>query len=390
VSGEASSDLKLIRGVDVYAPEPLGRRDLLLGGGRVLAVGQGIAPPSGVGVERVEDRDLIAIPGLVDLHVHFAGAGGEGGPATRTPELSAAALLAGGTTTAVGCLGADGVTRTISALLMKAKGLREEGVSAWIYTGAYQVPLPTLLGDVAEDLSFVEEVVGVGEVAVADHRSSHLSVDELVRLASRARIGGMLGGKAGIVHLHLGDGAGPFDLVDQAVERSELRHSQFLPTHVNRSRAVFEDARRYATRGAVDITTSAYVAFPDEEVKPSRCLATLLGDDAVPAQHVTMSSDGGGSLPRFDDQGVLQGSDVGDPATLLAELREAVTGEGLSLERALPSVTSTPAEILKLRRKGRLAPGMDADVVLLDRELGIRHVMAAGEWRWGPPSGGSR
>ena len=58
------------------------------------------------------------------------GAQGEGGPATRTPELPTTSLLEGGTTTAVGCLGADGVTRTLSALLMKAKGLRQEGVSA--------------------------------------------------------------------------------------------------------------------------------------------------------------------------------------------------------------------------------------------------------------------
>jgi beta-aspartyl-dipeptidase (metallo-type) len=389
MSGAENWGLTLLRGADVYAPEPLGPRDLLLGGGRVLGVGPRIEPPSGVEVEVVDVADVVAVPGLVDLHVHFAGAGGEGGPATRTPELPASALLAGGTTTAVGCLGADGVTRTISALLMKAKGLREEGVSAWIYTGAYQVPFPTLLGDVAEDLSYVEEVVGLGEVAVADHRSSHLSVDELVRLASRARIGGMLGGKAGIVHLHLGDGAGAFELLDRAVETSELRHGQFLPTHVNRSRAVFEEARRYATRGAVDITTSAYVAFPDEEVKPSRCLATLL-EDGVPAEHITMSSDGGGSLPRFDAEGVLQGSDVGDPASLLAELRDAVSQEGLPLERALPSVTSTPARILKLGRKGRLAPGMDADVVLLDRGLGIRRVMAGGEWRGGDRPRGDR
>jgi beta-aspartyl-dipeptidase (metallo-type) len=386
---EPSPGLTLLRGADVYAPEHLGPRDLLLGAGRILAVAEAIEPPRGVDVQTVSASELIAIPGLVDLHVHFAGAGGEGGPATRTPELSAGALLAGGTTTAVGCLGADGVTRTISALLMKAKGLREEGVSSWIYTGAYQVPLPTLLGDVAEDLALVEEVVGVGEVAVADHRSSHLSVEELVRLASRARLGGMLGGKAGIVHLHLGDGASPFDIIDRVVEASELRHGQFLPTHTNRSPAVFEEARRYAVRGAVDLTTSAFVAFADEEVKPSRALATLL-EDGVPLGHVTMSSDGGGSLPHFDDQGVLQGTDVGDPATLLAELVDAVSREGLPLDQALPSVTSNPARILRLARKGRLAAGMDADVVLLDRDLAVRHVMARGVWRVGGSPAGAR
>jgi beta-aspartyl-dipeptidase (metallo-type) len=200
----------------------------------------------------------------------------------------------------------------------------------------------------------------------------------------------MLGGKAGIVHLHLGDGEDPFDLIDRAVEASELRHTQFLPTHVNRSRAVFDAARDYATRGAVDITTSAFAAFAHEEVKPSRALATLLGDETVPDGNVTLSSDGGGSLPRFDDQGVLQGTAVGDPATLFVELVDAIAKEGVPLERALPCVTSSPARILRLPRKGRLAEGMDADLVLLDSQHRIRRVLSGGVSRRGEGAGSDR
>jgi beta-aspartyl-dipeptidase (metallo-type) len=188
----------------------------------------------------------------------------------------------------------------------------------------------------------------------------------------------MLGGKAGLVHLHLGDGEDPFGLIDEAVESSELRHNQFLPTHANRSRAVFAAACDYATRGAVDLTTSAFAAFAHEEVKPSRALATLLADESIPPENVTMSSDGGGSLPRFDEKGALVGTAVGDPRTLFAELVDTVTGEGVTLERALPSVTSNPARILKLPRKGRLAEGMDADLVLLDSGYRIRHVLSGG------------
>jgi beta-aspartyl-dipeptidase (metallo-type) len=162
------------------------------------------------------------------------------------------------------------------------------------------------------------------------------------------------------------------------VEASELRHSQFLPTHANRSRAVFDAAREYARRGAVDLTTSAFAAFAHEEVKPSRALATLLADGEVPPDNVTLSSDGGGSLPRFDEEGVLEGTAVGDPRTLLAELVDTVRDEGVPLERALPSVTSSPARILKLARKGRLAAGMDADLVLLDPAYHIRHVLSGG------------
>ena len=182
----------LLRDIEVYAPEPLGRRDVLVAGGQVIAVGAGITPPGGVDAEVVDGRGLLALPGLIDGHVHIAGAGGEGGPATRTPELQLGQLLAGGITSVVGMLGTDGFTRSPESLLMKAKALRAEGVSCWILAGAYQVPTPTLLGDVGRDLALIDEVIGVGEIAVADHRSSWPSADELARLAGHARVGAML------------------------------------------------------------------------------------------------------------------------------------------------------------------------------------------------------
>jgi len=368
----------LVKGCDVYSPEPLGRKDVLLAGSRIEAIAGEIPEPAGLEVDVIAAAGLRMIPGLIDGHVHIAGAGGEGGPATRTPEVTLSQLLTGGITTVIGCLGTDGMTRSVESVLMKAKALRSEGVSCWIYTGSYQVPTPTILGDVGRDIALLEEVIGVGEIAIADHRSSCPSVHELVRLAEHARVGGMLGGKAGIVHLHMGDARDPFSLVYQAEERSELPLKQFLPTHCNRNPHILEAAKSFGKRGLVDLTAVSFSRDPGKNVKPSRAVVELL-EAGVPLAHITVSSDGCGSLPSFDADGNLLGLETGEPSSILVELRDLVEREGLPLEGALPVMTSNVSRALKLHRKGRLAVGMDADLVLLDSSMQIRHLVARGE-----------
>jgi len=260
---------------------------------------------------------------------------------------------------------------------MKAKSLRAEHVSCWIYTGAYQVPTPTILGDVGRDIALIDEVIGVGEVALADHRSSCPTVAELIHLTEHARVGGMLGGKAGIVNIHMGDAADPFRVLYQAVEQSELKLNQFLPTHITRNDDIFADAKTYGKEGYVDITASSYPYYPEYETKPSKAIKELL-EAGVPLEHITMSSDGCGSLPDFDEQGNLVKLDTGQPASIFQELCDAVDQEGLPLEKALQVVTSNPADILKLPGKGRIAPGADADLVVMDNERRIVHVVARG------------
>jgi len=369
----------LFKGCRVYAPGFLGEKDVLVAGGRIAALGNDLQPAGGCETTVIDGRGLRLLPGLIDNHVHIAGAGGEGGPATRTPEMRLLDMVEGGITTVIGCLGTDGLTRSVASVLMKAKGLRQEGVSAWIYTGAYQIPTPTLLGDAGKDLAMIEEVIGVGEIAIADHRSSSPSVDELIRLAKLARVGGMIGGKAGIVNIHLGDAPQPFSLLVAAVRQSELRFSQFLPTHCNRTRAVFEAAKEYGREGYVDLTASSYPYYPDEEIKPSACLRELLAA-GVPLEHITFSSDGCGSLPVFNEKGELLSLASGKPKAIFSELIDCVRLEKLELEKALPVVTSNVAAILKLPGKGRIATGMDADLLLLDENDRIRHLLANGRW----------
>ncbi len=369
----------LLKGCEIYRPEPAGTGDILAAGGKVAAVAERIEEPRLPGLEAVDCGGLLAVPGLIDGHVHIAGAGGEGGPATRTPEMPLSMMLEGGITTVIGCLGTDGYTRTVESVLMKAKALRAEGVSCWIYTGAYQVPAPTILGDPGRDIALIEEVIGVGEVAVSDHRSSCPTPAELARLAAQARVGGMLGGKAGIVNLHMGDAEDPFRIVRRAVEAGQVPLKQFLPTHCNRNPRIFEDAKEHGRQGYVDITTSAYPFFPKEEKKPSLAVAELV-KAGVPLEHITLTSDGCGSLPDFDADGNLKRLASGEPRTLFNETVDLWLREKFPLERALMPVTANPAAILKLRGKGRIAVGADADILVLDREGRMVHLLANGSF----------
>ena len=371
--------LLLIKNADVFAPEPGGTCDLLIGGGKILRMEADIRIPRKY-CEVIEARNLRVVPGFIDGHVHIMGGGGEGGFATRTPDLPLTDAILGGVTTVVGCLGTDGITRNMAGLLAKAKGLDEEGISTFVYSGSYGVPLRTLLPTLEEDLLFIEKVIGAGEVALSDHRSSQPTFEAFAQVVAMARRGGMLSGKAGIVNVHLGDGSRGLDFLRRILKETELSATQMLPTHINRNSHLFEEGIAYAKAGGfVDFTTSTLASYlEDGEIPCGRALRLMLEAGVNPG-HITFTSDGQGSLPDWDRQGRLQDISVGRVTSLYPAVRQAVQEEGVPFETALRVITSNPSRILKLKHKGRLAPGMDADLVLLDpRDLEVRTVVAKG------------
>ena len=372
--------LLLIKNADIYTPEAAGRCDLLLGGGKILRMEPDIRIPRKY-CEVIEARNLVAVPGFIDGHVHIMGGGGEGGFATRTPGLPLTDAIRGGVTTVVGCLGTDGYTRHMAGLLAKAKGLEEEGISTFVYSGSYGLPLRTLMPSLEEDLLFIEKVIGAGEVALSDHRSSQPTFEAFAQVVAMARRGGMLSGKAGIVNVHLGDGPRGLDFLRRILAETELSPSQMWPTHINRNPRLFEEGIAYAKGGGfVDFTTSTLTSYlEDGEIPCGRALRLML-EAGVDPGHITFTSDGQGSLPDWDRNGRLQEISVGRVTSLFPAVRQAVQQEGIALETALRVITANPARILKLKAKGRLAPGLDADLVLLDsRDLEVRTVIAKGQ-----------
>ena len=371
--------LTLLRNAELYDPAPQGRRHLLVAGERIVWVGRAIpALDRTLQVDEVDLRGRRLIPGLIDGHVHLTGGGGEAGPHTRVPPLALSRITSGGVTTAVGVLGTDDAVRTTAELVTVARGLTQEGLSAYCHTGGYHVPPMTATGNVRLDIVLLDVVLGVGELAISDHRSSQPTLDDLLRIAGDAHVGGLMSGKAGIVHLHVGDGERGLQLIRQALEESEIPPRVFNPTHVNRKRALFDEALALAERGCtVDIT--AFPVAEDEDAWSAEQALVRYLDAKLPRDRVTVSSDGGGCLPVFDAEGRVASMDVGSPAALANTLR-ALLRAGQPLERVLPAFTSNPAQLLRLERKGRLVAEADADFVVLDESSGVAEVMARGRW----------
>lgn len=371
----------IIRSAEVLCEGDVREIDVLLGGGRILAMAAGLDSASGLpGIQVIDGSQLIALPGFVDSHVHICGGGGEGGFSTRTPEIKLTDLTTAGVTTVVGCLGTDGVTRSLDGLYAKAGALQAEGINSYILTGNYRIPPITFTGSILRDMVLMDKVLGVGEVAISDHRSSQPTYEEFCRLAADVRVGAMLSGKSGVINVHLGDGVRMMALIEAVVNETEIPVRHFLPTHMNRNPELFEKAIAFGRSGGyVDFTTSTVPQFiEDGEVAADEAMDRCL-KAGVPSDRICFSSDAQGSLPLYDKAGELHGMTVGKPSSLYEAVRRAVE-RGVPLETAVSAITSNPARVLGLGHVGRLAPGMAADVVLVHRDtLEIVYVIARGQ-----------
>jgi len=370
---------RIVNGI-CYSPEPLGQTNLLVAGRQIAALGAQ-AELEGDIVQTVDASDCYVVPGLVDSLAHIIGGGGEGGFRSRTSELKVTDAIEAGVTTLVGVLGTDAVTRTLTNLLAKAHALDEEGLTCYCHTGSYQVPAYTLMGDLLQDLVLIDKFIGVGEVAIADHRSSQPTVQELARLASQARVGGMLSGKAGIVSVHVGPSPEGITQLLQVASTTDIPITQFYPTHMNRNQALLQMGFDYVRQGGyIDLTTSTTAQdLAQGEVKCADALLQAV-KAGVNLQQVTFSSDANASLPMFDAQNNFVGLGEGRIASLYEEMTDAIR-LGVSVQDALRVVTANPARILKLPHKGQLQLGADADLLLIDKNtLELKAVMAKGRW----------
>lgn len=375
--------ISLLKNVNLFTPEPVGIKEVLVAGGKIAAIFDANDVdqdnlPRNWNVEVIDFAGASLVPGFIDSHAHITGGGGEAGFASQVPPVPISEFTGAGVTTVVGLLGTDDCTRSTGNLLARVYGLREEGMSAYCWTGGYHYPLTTLTGSAKSDIVYLEPVIGIGEFAISDHRSSQPTYQEFVRLASEAHVAGLITGKAGVIHIHLGDGERRLELIERAIAETEIPARVFNPTHINRNRDLFDaSCRLLSSGGYVDIT-----AFPKGTADPGLEAVEAIEQAisrSLPLDRITVSSDGGGCLPCFDAQGELQHMDFGRASTLL-ETIQAGLNAGLALEMLLPMFTSNVAKLLRFKTKGRIAPGFDADLLVLDEKHQITDVMAKGHW----------
>lgn len=363
----------LIRQAQVYAPAYLGIKDVLICGSQIEEIADHIELDSPT-CQVIDGSGLKLVPGILDPHVHVTGGGGEGSFHTQAPAVNLSQLIQGGVTTVVGLLGTDGMTRSVENLVAKVKSLKEEGISAYACTGSYGYPSITITGDVQKDIVFIDEILGV-KLAISDHRAPNLSNDDLICLASAARTAGMISGKCGIVVLHMGDDPYGLAPVFIALRHTAIPIKVYRPTHVNRNPKLLSEAFQYAKMGGyIDLTCG----MGDEKSRPASCILEAK-QQGVPLDHITVSSDGMGSWSTYDESGNLLKIGYSRVDTNLEELRHMVQGYQIPLEEALPYVTENTARSLDLYpKKGCIQTGADADLLMLDDELGLKTVIARG------------
>ncbi|MAN04816.1 MAG: beta-aspartyl-peptidase [Owenweeksia sp.] len=362
----------LIKNATVYAPEKQGKKDLLLGGGQILAISDTIDSHNGIS-DTWDAQGKIVTPGFIDQHVHVIGAGGKRGFASMTPEIKVTELIACGTTTAVGLLGTDGSTRSIKSLYAKVKALEAEGISAYMYTGYYGLDPVHIMENVQDEMIFIDKVLGC-KIAITDIRSSYPTDLDLLRLLRQVRVGGMIGGKKGILHLHLGNLQSKMDVLFKIVEEHQFPIENISPTHVGRTKELFEEAIRFAQLGGmIDITTGA-----SKYTDPYKSVLYAL-EKGVPIEKMTFSSDGNAGLDKLDEDGNFIGFRKAPVNRNLAEVVDLVQKGGVDISEAFKIITTNPAANLGLKNKGRIGVGMDADLCCFDDDLNLTEVFARGE-----------
>lgn len=363
----------LIKGAEVYAPEYLGKKDVLIAGEKIEWIGEGL--PEYEGCQVIDGTGRIVVPGFIDRHVHITGGGGEGSFHTQAPQVQLSDLIRGGVTTVVGLLGTDGISRSTENLVAKAKALKEEGISAYCCCGAYGHPGPTITGSISRDIMFVDEIIGL-KLAVSDHRAPNITVDELIRLGSDVRTAGMLSGKAGFVCLHMGGDDRALSPVFEALERTSIPVKTFQPTHVGRAKKLQEDAFKLAKMGGtIDFTCGQF----EEKIKELAASLRAAKEAGVPMDKVTISSDGQGSWSNYDAAGNLTEMGVSSVDTMYRQVVYQVQNENMSLEEALSLGTRNVAKALEVYpKKGAVHEGSDADVLVLNGDLSMNTVIARG------------
>lgn len=359
--------LTLLKDTECYCPQHRGQTDILIAGDRILKLGApGTMGAPGLIGQTIPCGGLFAFPGLIDQHVHIIGGGGEQGFPSRIPEISAQDIVKAGVTTLVGLLGADASTKTMEALYAKAKALEYAGITTYIYSGSYALPPVTLMGSITRDLVFIDKVIGAGEIAISDHRSSQPSLQDMLQLSSATHLGGLAGGKAGIVHIHIGDGKGGLSLLRELIASSDLPIEMFVPTHNNRNPSLFKQAVDYCHFGGnIDLTAgeTAGVSVPQA--------AHTLFDEHIDLSRVTVSSDANGSVP---------GGGVTRIQSLYDDIKNCVLQAGLPPETAFRFVTENPAKILRLYpKKGIIREGSDADILVTDKNYNVRFLIGMGK-----------
>ena len=363
--------VKIIKNAEVYSPEYLGRKDILIGGEKILAIEDNIEVKL-KDAAFIDAKGKIVTSGLIDQHIHLTGAGGKQAFSSMTPEICVCELIRCGTTTVVGMLGTDGITRTHQGLYAKVKGLEQEGISAYMLTGYFGYPTTSMLNSVLEDMIFIDKVIGC-KTAISDERASFPTENELLKLLREVHVGGLTSGKGGILHVHLGALESRMDILLDLVKKYHFPIKHISPTHVGRTKPLFEQAIEFAKMGGmIDISTGG----TKYDLPYKQVLYAL--EKGVSIDNMTFSSDGNAGMAKKDENGAIIHLYKAPVDLNLKQVILLIQEAGMSISDAFKLITTNPARNLSLSHKGKVVTGFDADLCFFDEQFNLTDVISRG------------
>ena len=362
--------IKIIKNARFYDATSL--NDILIANGKIVAIEEKISL-QGVEHQVIDAQGKLVTPGLIDIHVHTIGGGGETGFYSIAPEVKVSSLVACGTTTVVGTLGTDGFVKVLPPLYAKTMSLRQNGISAYMLTGYYGLPTPTITDCIANDLILVDPVIGC-KIALGDDRGSFPTELDLLRIINQVRLGGFTSSKGGVMHIHLGALKEGMSLLLDIAKKYPTLISYISPTHTMRTEALFNQAIEFTKLGGMmDITTGG-----TKFTEPYKSVLYAL-ERGAQIGSITFSSDGNGGIRKYDP---ANGIDTYTLAPLHLNLEQTVkliTEGGLSESDAFKLVTENAAKTMKLANKGYIRKGFDADFCIFDSDYKITDVISRGK-----------
>jgi allantoinase len=404
----------IVRGGTVVAPDGVRRADVGVVDGAIAA----LAPElEGAARDEVDAAALHVLPGAVDAHVHF---NDPGRADTEGFETGTQAAAAGGTTTVVDMpLNARPPTidaRGFDAKVAAARGRAHVDFALWgglvpgnagemeelaargvVGFKAFMADTATPEFAMADDLTLYEGMrvaAGLG-LPVAVHAESEPITSAL---AARARREGRTGVRD---YLASRPAIAEVEAIARALLLAEETGCALHVVHVSTGRgvALVAEARARGVDATCE-TCAHYLVFDEEDAErlgaPAKCAPPLRPASERDALWAALddiafvTSDHSPSLPETkqgEDFFAIWGGVIGCQALLGAVLDAGHHGRGLALERVAALTASAPAARFQLPGKGRIEPGADADLALVDlagetaltRET-LRHRHAHSPW----------
>ena len=301
------------------------------------------------------------------------------GPESRTPEAKLYELIEGGITTLVGLRGTDDVSRSLENLLTKLRGLENEGLTTFMWSGSYTIPTKTLIqdGDIKKDIMLIDKIIGV-KGCLSDHRSSIPSIHKISKLISDCRVGGLISGKAGKAYFHVGNDKEKLNLLFKIVNETSVPINSIYLTHMGRNKELLIEGEKWIRKGGyIDFTSDSDY---NKDQQATNALLYLAQNEQNDFRLISISSDSYGSFPKFDRDGNLISYSYGKPNSVFLQIKKLIKKHNWSIEKAFSLATSNISNFLKFKKKGELKEKFDADILIIDfQSFDIDYVLSRGE-----------